>query len=87
MLPIYANFFQNIWQWFNDVLEKLKFDDLVRGFYDNYIAGMDEFFKWALLLFLTVIIILGIITFIKKTFKLFIVLVVIAAIIFIIYKK
>ncbi|MDY0276814.1 MAG: hypothetical protein RBQ97_01880 [Acholeplasma sp.] len=76
-----------IWAWINGLFEGLNFDGLVEGFYNNYISGMDEFFKWALLLLLTVIVILGTISFIKKTFKVFIVIVVIVAIVFVIYKK
>lgn len=81
------NFFQKIWQWLNNVLRGLKFDELFEKFYNNYIKGMDELFKWALLILLLVIVVLGTISLIKKTFKLFVVLAVITAIIFIIYKK
>ena len=81
------NIFQKVWFWLNQLLSKLKFDDIVMNFYDKFIRNMDELFKWIMLILLFIIIVLGIISFIKKTFKLFIVIAVIVAVIFIIYKK
>lgn len=81
------NIFQNIWQWLNDVVSKLNFDGLLNDLIESYVNPLPEVFKWLFAILLSIIVILGTISFIKKTLKLFIVLIIIAAVILFIYKR
>lgn len=81
---VIANFFTNIWEKFNELVGKLKFDERFLELYETFFSNLDEVFKWLIALFLIVIFIFGIFAFIKKTLKLFIVLAVIAAIVIIV---
>jgi len=81
------NIFQNIWQRLNDVVSKLNFDGLLNDLIESYVNPLPEVFKWLFAILLSIIVILGTISFIKKTLKLFIVLIIIAAVILFIYKR
>lgn len=81
------NVFSNIWQWLNNLVEKIGFDSILENLIEQYVTPLPEVFKWLLTILLGIIIILGTISFIRKTIKLFIVLIIIAAIILIVYKN
>lgn len=84
---VFTNIFQKIWEWLNNLVGKLNFDGLLDRLIDTYVTGLPEIFKWLLAILLSIIIVLGTISFIKKTLKLFIVLAVIAIVILVLYKR
>ena len=75
------NFFINIWETINNWIGKFDLDGRLIGLYNEYVAPIKELFKWALLVFLVIIVILGLITFIKKSIKTFVVLSILAIVI------
>ena len=88
------SFFENIWHhitqffsWLGDQIEGLfttlgiDFNAFVISIYNEYIANIPTIFKILGLLFISILLILGIIQFIKKSFKLFLVLLIIFLII------
>jgi hypothetical protein len=83
IVNFFSNFGNTINNWFKDTF---KFDDLILGGYNEFISPVAEIFKWLGLVFVGIILVLGIISFIKKFIKLFIVLVVIFLIIIIVTK-
>lgn len=74
-------FFIGLWEKINDLVGKFDLDGRLIGLYNDYVAPIKEVFKWLLLIFLVVIIILGLISFIKKSIKTFIVLSILAIVI------
>jgi hypothetical protein len=82
MWDIIKGFFGGIWGSFNNFLENtIQFDNLILGLYDEFISGFPEVFKIVGAVFLGIIIVFGVISFVKKLLKLFIVLAVILAIV------
>ena len=75
-------FFFSLYGGFNDFLKNtLDIDGMIIGLYDQFIAPLDEVFKIVGAVFLGIIIVLGVLSFVKKMLKLFIVLAVILAIV------
>jgi hypothetical protein len=79
---IVQGFFFSLYDRFNDFLRNtLDIDGTLLGLYDQFIAPIDEVFKIVGVVFLGIIIVLGVLSFVKKMLKLFIVLAVILAIV------
>ena len=75
-------FFAGIYDKFNDFLSStLDIDGRLIGLYEDFVMPLDEIFKIVGVVFLSIIIVLGILSFVKKMLKLFIVLAVILAIV------
>ncbi|CCV64460.1 hypothetical protein BN85408830 [Alteracholeplasma palmae J233] len=89
-----SNFFVRIWEaivnFFNQVGTKINewlantisFDQKMQGLYDTFIAPMPEIYKILGSIFILLLLVLGVISFIKKALKLFIVIIIIGVIIF-----
>lgn len=76
------NFFLSLFGSFNDFLQRtFQFDELILGLYDQFIVPLPELFKILGAVFLAIIIVFGVISFVKKLLKLFIVLAVILGIV------
>jgi len=76
------NFFLSLFGSFNDFLQRtFQFDELIMGLYDQFITPLPELFKILGAVFLGIIIVFGVISFVKKLLKLFIVLAVILGIV------
>ncbi|MDA0871283.1 MAG: hypothetical protein O2987_00115 [Firmicutes bacterium] len=76
------NVINNIFGDINGFLQNLiQFDDLILGFYDQFIAPLPELVKIPGSVLLAVILVLGTIQFVKKMLKLFIVVAVILVIV------
>jgi len=73
--------------WINEILLKLKFDEMVHSLYDNYIAPMPELLKFGLGLLVVVTLIVGLITIISKLFKIIVVIAIVGLIVYIIIHK
>ncbi len=70
---------------FNDFLQNtFHFDDQIINLYNQFIAPLPEIIKILGAVFLAIIIVLGVISFVKKMLKLFIVIAVILAIVLLI---
>ena len=75
-------FFESLYGRFNDFLrDALDIDGQLIGLYDQFVSPLDEVFKIVGVVFLSIIIVLGVLSFVKKMLKLFIVLAVILAIV------
>lgn len=83
---VFVNFFENIWIKINELIGKLNIDLIIHNFYSKYIASIPELFKWLLLGFTLMLLIIGLISFIKKTFKVVIVIGIIVALVFLFTK-
>lgn len=86
MILLYTNIFMKFWLWLDNLLKGLKFDELFDKL-GSLIKSLPELIKWGGAIFLAIIIVIGLITFIKSLFKFFIVLVVIGAIILIVTRS
>lgn len=76
-------FFESLYGRFNDFLQTtLDIDGKVLALYDQFIVPLPEIIKIVGMVFLGIVIVLGVISFVKKMLKLFIVLAVILAIVF-----
>jgi len=76
-------FFESLYGRFNDFLSTtLDIDGKVLALYDQFIVPLPEIIKIVGMVFLGIVIVLGVISFVKKMLKLFIVLAVILAIVF-----
>jgi len=83
MWDVIKNFFTNIHGSINNYLmETLNLDGLILGLYEQYVQPIPELFKILGAVFLIIVIILGVISFVKKMLKLFIVIAIIMAIVF-----
>ena len=76
-------FFESLYGRFNGFLQTtLDIDGKVLALYDQFIVPLPELIKVVGMVFLGIVIVLGVISFVKKMLKLFIVLAVILAIVF-----
>jgi hypothetical protein len=76
-------FFESLYGRFNGFLQTtLDIDGKVLALYDQFIVPLPELIKLVGMVFLGIVIVLGVISFVKKMLKLFIVLAVILAIVF-----
>ncbi|TNF09724.1 MAG: hypothetical protein EP317_00300 [Bacillota bacterium] len=76
------DFVERIFGGFNNLIKDLVgFDEKILGLYDQFIAPQPEIFKILGAVFLGIIIVLGVISFVKKMLKLFIVIAVILGIV------
>jgi hypothetical protein len=75
-------FVEKIFGGFNNLLiDWIGFDEKILSLYDQFIAPQPELFKILGLVFLSIIIVLGVMSFVKKMLKLFIVIAVILGIV------
>lgn len=85
IMDVLKGFFQGIYNGFNDFLQNtFHFDDQIINLYNQFIAPLPEIIKILGAVFLAIIIVLGVISFVKKMLKLFIVIAVILAIVLLI---
>jgi len=83
MWDIVKGFFETLYGKFNGFLQTtLDIDGKVLALYDQFIVPLPELIKVVGMVFLGIIIVLGVLSFVKKMLKLFIVLAVILAIVF-----
>ena len=83
MWNIVKGFFESLYGRFNGFLQTtLDIDGKVLALYDPFIVPLPELIKVVGMVFLGIVIVLGVISFVKKMLKLFIVLAVILAIVF-----
>jgi hypothetical protein len=83
MWDIVKGFFESLYGRFNGFLQTtLDIDGKVLALYDQFIVPLPELIKVVGMVFLGIVIVLGVISFVKKMLKLFIVLAVILAIVF-----
>jgi hypothetical protein len=83
MWNIVKGFFESLYGRFNGFLQTtLDIDGKVLALYDQFIVPLPELIKLVGMVFLGIVIVLGVISFVKKMLKLFIVLAVILAIVF-----
>ncbi|HBG32620.1 MAG TPA: hypothetical protein DEG42_05770 [Acholeplasmataceae bacterium] len=83
MWDIVKGFFESLYGRFNGFLQTtLDIDGKVLALYDQFIVPLPELIKLVGMVFLGIVIVLGVISFVKKMLKLFIVLAVILAIVF-----
>jgi len=83
MWNIVKGFFESLYGRFNGFLQTtLDIDGKVLALYDQFIVPLPELIKIVGMVFLGIVIVLGVISFVKKMLKLFIVLAVILAIVF-----
>ena len=83
MWNIVKGFFESLYGRFNGFLQTtLDLDGKVLALYDQFIVPLPELIKLVGMVFLGIVIVLGVISFVKKMLKLFIVLAVILAIVF-----
>ena len=83
MWDIVKGFFETLYGKFNGFLQTtLDIDGKVLALYDQFVVPLPEIIKILGMVFLGIIIVLGVISFVKKMLKLFIVLAVILAIVF-----
>jgi hypothetical protein len=76
------DFVDKIFGGFNNLIKDwIGFDEKILGLYDQFIAPQPEIFKILGAVFLGIIIVLGVISFVKKMLKLFIVIAVILGIV------
>jgi len=85
MFDVIKGFFESLYQRFNGFLQDtLQIDDKLIGLYNEFVVPLPELIKIVGIVFVGIIIVLGVITFVKKMLKLFIVLAVILAIVLLI---
>lgn len=85
IMDVLKGFFQRIYGGFNDFLQNtFHFDDKIISLYNQFIVPLPEIIKILGSVFLAIIIVLGVISFVKKMLKLFIVIAVILAIVLLI---
>ena len=83
MWDIVKGFFETLYGKFNGFLQTtLDIDGKVLALYDQFVVPLPEIIKILGMVFLGIIIVLGVLSFVKKMLKLFIVLAVILAIVF-----
>lgn len=83
MWNIVKGFFESLYGRFNGFLQTtLDIDGKVLALYDQFVVPLPEIIKILGMVFLAIVIVLGVISFVKKMLKLFIVLAVILAIVF-----
>lgn len=76
-------FFLNLYERFNTFLQDtLDIDGRLIGLYEEFIVPLPELIKIVGIVFIAIILILGVLSFVKKMLKLFVVLAVILAIVF-----
>ena len=82
MWTMIKEFVERIFGGFNNLLiDWIGFDEKILSLYDQFIAPQPELFKILGLVFLSIIIVLGVLSFVKKMLKLFIVIAVILGIV------
>jgi hypothetical protein len=78
----FEGFLGSIYERFNEFLRNtFDIDGTLIGLYQQFIAPIDELFKIVGVVFVGIILVLGVLSFVKKMLKLFIVLAVILAIV------
>jgi hypothetical protein len=83
MWDIVKGFFESLYGRFNGFLQTtLDIDGKFLALYDQFVVPLPEIIKILGMVFLAIVIVLGVISFVKKMLKLFIVLAVILAIVF-----
>ena len=83
MWDIVKGFFESIYGKFNGFLQTtLDIDNKLMALYEQFVVPLPELIKIVGIVFLGIVIVLGVISFVKKMLKLFIVLAVILAIVF-----
>ena len=82
---VVKNFFLGLYDKFNTFLQDtLDIDGKLIGLYEEFIVPLPEIIKIVGIVFVAIILVLGVLSFVKKMLKLFIVLAVILAIVLII---
>ena len=82
MWDMIKTFVERIFGGFNNLLKSwIGFDEKILNLYNQFIEPQPEIFKILGLVFLSIIIVLGVISFVKKMLKLFIVIAVILGIV------
>ncbi len=82
MWDVVKDFMVSLYDKFNGFLaDTLDIDGKLLGLYDQFVTPLPEVIKIVGAVFLGIVIVLGVITFVKKMLKLFIVLAVILAIV------
>ncbi|MDX9690982.1 MAG: hypothetical protein RBT45_00905 [Acholeplasmataceae bacterium] len=82
MWKLITDFVEKIFGGFNNLLKDwIGFDDKILGLYDQFIAPQPEIFKILGAVFVGIILVLGVMSFVKKMLKLFIVIAVILGIV------
>lgn len=83
MWDVVKGFFESLYGRFNGFLQNtLDIDNKLIALYQEFVAPLPEVIKIVGIVFLGIVIVLGVISFVKKMLKLFIVLAVILAIVF-----